>query len=391
MPRDKRIKDYKKKDGSTAYMFNIYIGKDVLTGKDKRITRRGFSTAREARLALIDVENNAQDLLSPSSHPTFETVYKQWFERYKETVKESTWVSTEVVVRVHVLPVIGKAKIDQLTPAILQDVVNGWYKSGYKRFKLPFIYTEKVFDYAYRLDIIKQNTMDKVILPRNPNKLRDSTQNYYEKDELLVFLEELKRVENPVIKNLFTLLIFTGMRVGEARALTWDDIDLTNGTISITKTVAIGAKGRAVLQSPKTAHGERIVEIDTNTLLMLKKWKIEQREWLFSQGLKAKPKQLVFSNSKNEFINQPKPGIWLKIITQRIQKKNPDFKVITVHGFRHTYATLAFEGGADIKEVQAQLGHSNFQTTLNIYTAVTKRKRRSVTEQFADFILSNES
>lgn len=391
MVKDKRIKEYKKKDGSTAFMFNIYIGKDALTGKDKRITRRGFSTVREARLALIDVESNAQDLLSPSSHPTFEMVYKQWYEQYKKTVKESTWVTTGVLFKVHILPIIGKAKIEDLTPVMLQTAVDGWFKSGYKRYRLPYSYTKSVFSYAYRLDIIKQNTMDKVVLPRNTNKLRDSTQNYYEKDELLIFMNELKKRKNPVIRNFFNLLIFTGMRAGEARALTWSDINFENATISITKTVARGMNNRLILQTPKTAHGERLVEIDTITLKSLRKWKLEQREWLFAKGLKPQTNQLVFPSYENKFVETAAPNLWLQLIIDNIRKEKPDFKRITVHGFRHTYATLAFEGGADIKEVQAQLGHSNFQTTLNIYTAVTKRKRRSVTEQFASFIFEEES
>lgn len=383
---DKRIKKYKKNNGDTAYMFNIYLGKNPLTGKDKRVTRRGFVSRREARLAIARLESGMENIFQPTDHPTFEAVYLKWFELYKNTVKESSWSNTEKLFRLHILPKIGAYKIELLTPTILQDTVNDWFNGNYKRYNIPFVYTRKVFNYAYRLDLIETNPIDKVIVPKKTNELRKSITNYFNREELLIFFEALDQCSNPVEANLFKVLAMTGMRTGEARALLWDDINLDDSSISINKTAASGVDGRVIIQSPKTAHGERVIELDKTTALILKKWKVQQREWLFLNGQHPKKKQLVFTNTCNEYINRAMPTKWMVSMINSIRITHPDFKKITVHGLRHTYATLAFEGGAEIKEVQEQLGHSNYQTTMDIYTAVTKGNKKAASEKLANFI-----
>ena len=59
---------------------------------------------------------------------------------------------------------------------------------------------------------------------------------------------------------------------------------------------------------------------------------------------------------------------------------------ITVHGLRHTYATLAVQGGMSVKQLQAQLGHSDVQTTLNIYTSITDEQRKDTANQYTSFV-----
>ena len=81
-----QIKKYTKKDGSKAYMFNLYLGTDPVTGKQRRTTRRGFRTIAEAKTALSRLELEVMENGLPTSSRkimTFEEVYKMWFEQYK--------------------------------------------------------------------------------------------------------------------------------------------------------------------------------------------------------------------------------------------------------------------------------------------------------------------
>lgn len=67
-------------------------------------------------------------------------------------------------------------------------------------------------------------------------------------------------------------------------------------------------------------------------------------------------------------------------------KRHPDLHKIKVHGFRHTYASLLFEAGASIKEVQSRLGHSDIKTTMNIYTHITISSRKKLAQKLYDHI-----
>ncbi|MEG0267701.1 MAG: tyrosine-type recombinase/integrase, partial [Carnobacterium sp.] len=90
---------------------------------------------------------------------------------------------------------------------------------------------------------------------------------------------------------------------------------------------------------------------------------------------------LVFSNLCNDLMQPPKVG---QILDSLFKKY--DLKRITAHGFRHTHCSILFEAGASIKEVQDRLGHSDVQTTMNIYAHVTEKAKEKTAEKFANYV-----
>jgi len=110
------IKKYTKKDGSTAYMFNAYLGVDPVTGKSRRTTRRGFRTQKEAKLALsrLELEVDSKGFVK-QNYSTFKDVYELWYAQYVNTVKPITAGHTERMFRLHILPEFGNIKINKLT------------------------------------------------------------------------------------------------------------------------------------------------------------------------------------------------------------------------------------------------------------------------------------
>ena len=92
------------------------------------------------------------------------------------------------------------------------------------------------------------------------------------------------------------------------------------------------------------------------------------------------PNQLMFSNTKNGYHSLNTPAKWLKPIIA-----DHNLKPITIHGFRHSHASLLFSAGASIKEVQLRLGHADVATTLNIYTHVTKKQNKEAVEKLANY------
>ncbi|WP_162261576.1 site-specific integrase [Liquorilactobacillus mali] len=182
----------------------------------------------------------------------------------------------------------------------------------------------------------------------------------------------------------FRLLAFTGLRKSEALSLQWKDIDYVNKSVKIYRTLFFDArKHKVIVQTPKTASSEREIELDAKTISLLKSWRIDQRERLLTNGINSMTnEQFLFTQMKsNQLLITNRANDWLKWV----YKKYPQ-KKITVHGFRHTHASLLFEAGASIKEVQNRLGHSNSKTTLDIYTHVTKKVKRDTAEKFAKFM-----
>lgn len=389
--RDPRIKEYEKK-GEKFYRFQVYVG--YVGEKSKYVKRSGFKTPREARLALAEIESDRTDFLRNNGKLKFQKVYDMWFKQYAKGVKESTAVKTSDLFRLHILPKLGDTPIEKINPTMLQDAVNDWFDSGLSKYQVFLNYASNVFEFAYKLNMIADNPAKKVFVPtdKESKQTREekSHNNFYEKDELLEFLDAVDHFKNPRAYVLFNLLAATGMRRGEALALTWDDIDFDKHTVDINKTLSQGEKYELIVQVPKTRNSKRTLFLDDATMDMLAKWQFMQKELFDQKGIKVKKEnQLLLSNDKNEFLQLSYPQKWLDWILKAHNKNMPDnqkLKRITVHGLRHTFATLAAEAGVQPKALQEQLGHANFQTTMNIYAAVSSKNKKDVTSKLTEFL-----
>lgn len=380
-----QIKKYTKKDGSKAYMFNLYLGTDPVTGKQRRTTRRGFRTIAEAKTALSRLELEVIENGLPTSKRkimTFEEVYKMWFEQHKATVKESSAYIHNTIIKVQILPYFGTLRVDKIDTAYCQKQVNRIFKT-LKNYNSAINLIRRIFEYAKVMKQIKTNPMNDVIIPKKRKTLdyTDKTVNFYTKEQLRTFLETLKEHAPYQMYVVFRVMAFTGMRKGELAALKWSDVDFENGTISINRTVAFNNAGKFHIQTPKTRKSIRTISTDTITLNALKTWKNELRKELFKQGQNIdKGDEFIFRTQKGNFI--------IKYIDKFLPSflKKYDLPPIKPHGFRHTHASLLFESGASIKEVQDRLGHENIKTTMDIYTHVTKSAREKTAEKFAKYI-----
>lgn len=379
------IKKYTKKDGSTAYLFKIYLGTDPITGKKIWTTRRGFSSKKSCQLAqnrlLVDVEENG---FQKKSYETFLEIYELWFDGYKRTVKESTWAKTQEVFKLHILPIFANKKINQLKIPYCQSVVNRWFDSNSKQCTNFKNQVSRVLDYAISLEIIEKNPMKYISMPTKKDEFEEEKElNFYSKEELNSFLSYTKELSSPQAFVFFNLLAFTGMRKGEALALNWDDINFKDSTISINKTVTRGVKGRLIVVPPKTKKSARTISIDPQTMGILKDWRSKQKIDYMKLGYNTlQPKQLVFPNTNNDLMQDSRIRKW----TLGVYKNHPELKRITIHGLRHTHCSLLFEAGASLSEVQDRLGHTDVRVTMNIYAHVTKQKKEETALKFANFM-----
>lgn len=376
------FRKYKTKKGM-LWRYQILVGTDTVTGKRKYKTKGGFYTKKEAKLAADEVEkkiNNPNFL--DNENITFGEVYERWVANYKLTVKESTFHVAELRYKSKILPILGDKKINQITTIECQDLINYWYSIPLKYYKILFNSVTRVFKYAKQLKIITDDPTSSVIIPKASRQFDnlEHSRNYYTRDELRKFLEYAEKHEKYKVYVLFRLLAFSGMRKSEALALTWNDIDFDKSRITINKTLILTPK--VEVSTPKTKNSNRVVFIDKKTSSVLKEWRFEQKKELLQKGFNAlSTNQIVFSGRNNLYFF---PTTISKMMNRISEGSN--LPHITVHGLRHTYATLAVQGGMSVKQLQAQLGHSDVQTTLNIYTSITDEQRKDTANQYTSFV-----
>lgn len=358
------IKKYKKKDGSTAYMFNAYLGIDPLTEKSKRTTRRGFRTKKEANLALatLQLEVESKGFIK-QNYTTFKDTYELWYSQYVHTVKPITADNTKRMFKLHILPVFGTYRINKINKVTCQKAVNSW-ADKLSSFRLIKSICNKLFNYAISQDIIDKNPMQFVVMPKKNNIQESTRQTFMGLTELKTFLSDSKTLLNEHDYLILRVLAFTGMRKGELYPLKWSDIDLKNKTININKTMTTVNK-QFIVSTPKTKGSKRSISIDDKTISELAFWKKKQKEVLFQYGKRTlqDTKQLVFHKKNNALLDSAYIN---RLLKDKLHSN------LSPHSFRHTHASLLFESSASIKDVQKRLGHSSMAVTMDVYTHVTK-------------------
>lgn len=282
----------------------------------------------------------------------------------------------------HVLPVLGSYKIDKITVSQCQKIVDGWQK--YKQCKYFRRVIAQILQYAVRMEYLQSNAMKNTVPPKTETV---KEKNFYTKEQLETFFkcldEHISKDGRTGLKILafFRVLAFTGLRKSEVLSLQWKDIDFEETSADISKTLAVDEFGKIVIQSPKTENSKRKVKFDDKTLRILKRWKINQKEWYIKFGINTFDRdQFIFTNRKNGLYYPQVANDWLKMILDKY-----DLPKITVHGFRHTFASLLFKSGVPPKTAQELLGHKNLETTMNIYTHVTDDDIDDVHNQFAKY------
>ncbi|MBP2058639.1 integrase [Lactobacillus colini] len=369
--RDKNIKVVTLKSGEKRYKFNTYVGSVAVPGtrKKQRVFKSGtFKTYNEAKVAYDKVRaDGVGHNYAASKQKTVDEVYQEWVKYYEKSVTGGTYHVTTRNYELHIKPALGDMYIDQIESSAFQQWVNELADSivNYKAIIA-------VFNRIYKYGIIKKyclpqdNPMFYALIPKKGKKGKDTKDNFYTLSELKEFLEAAKSYSYRSYV-YFYLIATTGMRKGEANALTWSDVDFENQTISITKTRTIDKNNKQITKNgTKTPNSTRKVVISTSVTKELKKYKA------ITQTDKT---DLVF-HIRYHALSKGYPSDWLKVI----YRNNPTLKVITPHGFRHTFATI-MRNSSNVKDldVQFSMGHDSISMT-NHYTHKTAEESQRILE-----------
>lgn len=386
-----KINEIKKKDGSTVYRANVYLGVDAVTGK-KVTTKVTARTKKElktkAQQAQFDFKANGSTRYKEVAIETYEELAISWWDSYKNTVKANTRMTQKGLLNTHVLPLFGGFKLDKLTTPLIQSIMNKLANStntgevgAYLHYDKIHALNKRILQYGVILQVIPTNPADNVVLPRNTQKDKKAKVKHFNNDELKQFFTYLDSLDNTKYKNyyditLYKFLLATGCRINEALALSWSDIDLDNSVVHITKTLNCEME----LNSPKSKSGYRDIDIDTETVAMLKKYQRKQTQEAWKLG---RTETVVFS----DFI---KPYPSSKAASDRLKShlKKAGVNNIGFHGFRHTHASLLLNSGIPYKELQHRLGHSTLSMTMDTYSHLSKENAKKATSFYEQALKS---
>ena len=273
-------KDPIKKANNGTYYFRANLGYDAVTGKQIQKYRSGFSTKKEARaeyskLILAAEEGLAMEKKQPSFKQFIEEIYLPW---YKTQVKESTYKNRLNTIEKH-FKFFYRKKVNEIEPIHVQT----WqlklakdYSPNYVRIIQGML--SLAFDRAIILGLAK----------KNPARMVGNIKSKKVKVDFWT-LEEFQKVISLLYKGdyyehylfiCFWLLFTTGLRIGEAAALQWEDIDFESGIISVTKTLYYKSMNEYTFVDPKTSASIRTVVIDKDTIRELKDWMEVQKKVL---------------------------------------------------------------------------------------------------------------
>lgn len=388
-----------------------------IDGKRKRIERVGGKTKKEAekalRIALQEYEN-AGSTFQPSSF-TVSDYMDYWLKNYVEiNCKYNTYVNYKRIIEGHIKPQLGLYKIKALTPSILQEFINKKYLTGISKNHLSNIMNVLKGSIKYSVfpcEFIKSDPTTYLKLPKFDDSRLNTDKKILSKADYQQILDRF-----PQGSSFYIPIIIgynTGCRIGEVMGLTWDDINLAKGEISINKLIYKRDKNW-YLGSPKTISSKRIVKIG-NTLIKIlkehKKWQMECRlkygkyyisQYILEDYSGVEPLERILSIDNTTGIDYPNNKQFICTKENGALVTTESFKyasrvihyelgiAFNFHSLRHTHATLLIENGANIKDVQLRLGHSDIKTTLNTYTHATEQMAQQTVDLFEKVINSGK-
>lgn len=411
------IKKETLKNGTTTYKFVVNLGIPEGETKPRIVTRRGFTSIKEAKQELKKLQaqaalgiypekktrgNNSattpqqtpitHTAATPNKTMTYQEVFEIWKEGYELKVESTTVDKTMGYFKNHILPGFGKRPIDSITYLDCKQFVTKMTKKLKSSRKILF-YFSRILKEAVQMDLIAKNPMIGIELPsEKKNQFEHENEvfkeNYYNREELAEFLECCKKDLSPLKYTAFHLLAHSGLRKGELFALTWADINFEAAVLRVNKAVGYSTTRGLHIKNTKTSK-PRVVDLDEETLNLLQAWAEMQRLELSKARLNVKPenKQLLFPNIYNELMHPSKTSRWIR----DVQKKN-NLREISTHGLRHTHCSLLFESGFFTPaQVMERLGHTDLETTMKIYTHVTRQSLANSTKNYLSFIQSDKN
>jgi integrase len=327
---------------------------------------------REVQERLKDLaRQREQGLLVASADQLTGDFLARWLEdTVRNSVRPKTYDSYELNVR-RLQPLIGSVRLGSLSPAHVQSAYGALLRRGLSARSVHHAHAvlHKALKQAVLWNMIPRNATDAASRPR-PVATEMKTLN---EDEVRRLFEA---TADDRMHALWVVLVTTGLRLGEALGLRWDDLDSQSGRLAVRRALQRQRGNGLVFVEPKTGKSRRTVYLAAGTVRVLSDHRQRQREERLLNGPAWQESTLVFCTG----IGRPLEG---GQVSWRFHKAlgAAGLPRIRVHDLRHTAATLLLTRGVHPKVVQEMLGHSTIALTLDTYSHVAPALHREVATQ----------
>ncbi|MDD6467102.1 MAG: site-specific integrase [Erysipelotrichaceae bacterium] len=349
--------DKKTKDGRQYYFVVSY---QDLSVKRKKHFSKNYMTKKEAQKAEAAYMLNMGKELNHKM--TFDEAIEQFLLMKEDSVKPQTLPTIKILCN-HISSLIGSKRIEDLKMSeyelFKKKIHEMGFSTGYEN-KIHRTVVE-ILKYQRKRNGI-YNDIPEICGGFKEQDHKVKSMDFYTYEEFMQFISV---VDDIIWKSLFTTLYFCGLRLGEANALMWEDIDFEKNTLSVSKTVNTKMRdkhGNYLVTSPKTKSSIRTLPLSKKVSDILKElynyyssFEGFNSSWNVFGGIKALPDTTI-QKKKNTYA------------------KEAGIKQIRVHDFRHSCASLLINMNANVTVVAKYLGHTDVAMTLNTYSHFYKSK-----------------
>ena len=370
------------KRGERKYLVRVPTGKDA-KGKRKLHNKTIYGTKKQAVAYRDKISHQVSTgtFVEPSKE-FFVDYISDWLENIaKQRVSKKTFRGYEQSVRLYLIPELGNTKLDKITPDQIQKMYNQMSNRNLSSSTVRNTHAvlNSALKQAVKWDKLYRNPAELVDLPRDTKK----EEKAFTSEQAIQFIEACAYSR---MKALFTLMLSTGIRPGEAFGLKWDDVDFNNKKIMINRSLSRPG-GKWILVPPKTQKARRSIPLPSAVIMDLQEHKENQNEEKNnSKKITYTDHEFVFATKTGEpFSDRNIIGKYFKPLLKA--EGLPDIKL---YGLRHTCATLLLKAGENIKVVSERLGHADVALTLRTYAHVLPNMQEEATVKLSKMLFNDK-
>lgn len=408
MASEVMVRERKSAKYGKTYEYRFEIAS--IGGERKWMSKGGFLSAKEARKA--GTEALKEYALCGAAEKTAQISFSDFLDEWMQndcnySLKETTISNYRKRIENHIKPELGMYQLDKLKRTRLQKFIQKKYDEGYSKNTLSVLrgILSKSLRYAVDQEMISSSPAEYLKIPRSEITAvptRSSPHSYLSADKMRKIFERFPEESMSFIPIM--LGYHCGLRIGEVYALTWDDIDLKNGRLTVSKQVQWKQNTRSK-EKKKEANGTkcsdagfwyfstpkyesyRTIEMDKQmTELLSREFQRQDRARKYFDARYKRyyedanrriteetgGQEVLFlcRRENGEYIHPRTMQYTSRVIHEELHIQEFDF-----HSLRHTHATMLIEEGAPLKYVQQRLGHKKIEITMNIYQHVTDKIR----------------
>lgn len=369
-------------EGSLTIKGNYYYAKFRVNGKQKMLATKvpvKGNNKRKAERVLKELIAKYEGLNLENENVLFTTFLDKWLQSVKPILKPATWESYDKTVSGKIKPYFEQKnyKFKDMKPETFteyfvflaqQGKSNGKGGLSYKTVKNIRGVLSSAYEYAIENSYIKDNPVLKSKMPSFAHSIKSDVPEYSAEQvrKLLLFAKE----NDSHIYIFLLLALYTGLRKGELLALTWDDVDYDKKLLRVNKSRTGSRKAITTqITTPKTESSNRKIPLNDTVLEALKAEKKRQDEHaeILGKGYDKSSSFIIRTVLGKPYVNLSA----INRVVNRLTEK-AGLPHCTIHGFRHSVASILDDNGVPIQDISVLLGHESVQTTERIY--INRRK-----------------